>query len=136
MISASARATCICIAATFLASLTLSAGAQQSPDVPSSAAPLPQRVRVSQRVMEHLIMKKVPPIYPAEAKKKHVQGDVVIQFVISKTGEVTQPRVISGDGLLVPAALDALKQWQYKPYLLNGQAVEVETQATIIFSLS
>jgi len=86
--------------------------------------------------MEHLIMKKVPPIYPAEAKKKHVQGDVVIQFVISKTGEVTQPRVISGDGLLVPAALDALKQWQYKPYLLNGQAVEVETQATIIFSLS
>jgi len=129
---------CLCSAAVFLASLALTVDAQQSSDASSSAASPapPQRVRVSQGVAQRLLVKKVQPEYPSEAKKKHVQGIVLIQFVISKAGEVTEPQVISGNELLVPSALAAFKQWRYRSYMLNGQPVEVEAQATIVYRLS
>lgn len=80
-----------------------------------------QRVRVSQGYAETLIISKVQPPYPAEARKKHVQGKFVMQAEISKAGTVESLKAISGDSLLVEAAIAAVRQWKYKPYLLNGE---------------
>jgi periplasmic protein TonB len=107
---------------------------QQPPSVQQQKQPL-QRVRISQGVAERNILKKVQPKYPSEARKQHVQGSVLIQVLISKTGEVTNPKVISGDELLAPSAVEAVTQWKYKPYTLNGQPIEVETQIIINFQL-
>ena len=89
-----------------------------------------------QGVTQGLLIKKVQPKYPKEARKKYVQGSVVMHASISKTGVVTDLQVISGDPLLVPSALKAVKQWKYRPYLLEGQAVEVETEITVNFMLT
>lgn len=75
------------------------------------------------------------PHYPAIAKAAHVQGTVVLQATISTQGTVENLHVISGPPMLQAAAMDAVKTWTYKPYLLNGQPVEVETQVNVIFSL-
>jgi protein TonB len=96
----------------------------------------PQRVRVSQGVSEGLLVNKVTPPYPPMAKMARVQGAVVLQAVISKRGSIENLRVVSGHPMLVQAALDAVKQWRYRPYLLNGEPVEVETQITVNFSLT
>jgi protein TonB len=64
-----------------------------------------------------------------------IQGRVVLKVVISKTGDVVSLALVSGDPLLAPAAIDAVKQWKYKPYLLNGNPVEVDTQVTVNFTL-
>ena len=102
--------------------------------LPKVAAP--QRVRVSSGVSTGLLIRKVQPNYPPLARQARIQGNVVLQAVISKSGTIENLQVISGHPMLVPAALEAVKQWRYKPYLLNGDAVEVETQVTVIFSLS
>ncbi len=95
----------------------------------------PTRVRVSQRVSQSLLLKKVTPDYPAEARARHVQGDVVIRALVGTNGEVQEADLVSGDPLLAPAALKAVRKWKYKPYLLQGRPVEMETQITVIFSL-
>jgi protein TonB len=102
--------------------------------LPKVAAP--QRVRVSSGVSTGLLIRKVQPNYPPLARQARIQGNVILQAVISKSGTIENLQVISGHPMLVPAALEAVKQWRYKPYLLNGDAVEVETQVTVIFSLS
>jgi protein TonB len=91
------------------------------------------RIRVSEGVSRTMVIKKVPPKYPQDAKQ--IEGSVVMKAEISKEGDVTQLDVVSGHPLLIPAALEAAKQWKYKPYLLNKQPVEVETQITLNFSL-
>jgi periplasmic protein TonB len=96
---------------------------------------LPKRVRVSEKVMKVLLTKKVTPEYPDEARNKHITGSVVMKALISQEGDVQKLIVLSGDPLLVASAVEAAKQWKYKPYLLQGQPVEVETQITMIFSL-
>jgi periplasmic protein TonB len=88
-----------------------------------------QRIRVSERVSQVFVIKRVQPKYPQDAKQ--IEGSVVMKAEISKEGDVTQLDVVSGHPLLIPAALDAAKQWKYKPYLLNKQPVEVETQITL-----
>jgi protein TonB len=102
--------------------------------VPKVAAP--QRVRVSQGVSQGLLIKKVQPPYPPLARQARIQGQVVLQAEISKDGSIQNLRLISGHPMLAPAAIEAVKQWRYKPYYLNGEPVEVETQITVIFSLS
>ncbi|MGA9042658.1 MAG: energy transducer TonB [Terriglobales bacterium] len=102
----------------------------------STAQPSPTRVRVSQGIMKDLIIKKVNPKYPEDARKAHVEGRVTLQVTISKDGDVTQLHLVSGNPLLAPAAMDAVKQWKYKPYVLEGQPVEVESTATISFTLN
>jgi protein TonB len=102
--------------------------------VPKVAAP--QRVRVSQGVSQGLLVRKVQPAYPPLARQARIQGQVVLQAVISKTGSIEGLRLVSGHPMLAPAALEAVKEWKYKPYYLNGEPVEVETQITVIFSLS
>ena len=96
----------------------------------------PTRVRVSQGVMQGMVISKVQPIYPADAKASRTQGSVVIAAVIGKDGNIQSERLISGDPLLAPAAMDAVRQWKYRPYVLNGQAIEVDTQVTINFTLA
>jgi protein TonB len=102
--------------------------------VPKVAAPT--RVRVSQGVTEGMVLRRVQPNYPPLARQARIQGDVVLQAEISKEGAIENLRVISGHPMLAPAAIDAVKQWRYKPYFLNGEPVAVETQITVKFSLS
>ena len=102
--------------------------------VPKVAAP--QRVRVSQGVTQGLVIRRVQPTYPALARQARIQGSVLLQAEISKDGSIQNLRLISGHPMLAPAAIEAVKQWKYKPYFLNGEPVEVETQITVNFSLS
>ncbi|HZU41599.1 MAG TPA: TonB family protein, partial [Terriglobales bacterium] len=102
--------------------------------VPKVAAP--QRVRVSQGVTQGLLIHKVQPSYPPLARQARIQGSVVLQAVISKEGTIEGLKLISGHPMLAPAAIDAVKQWRYKPYILNGEPVEVDTTITVNFTLS
>jgi TonB family protein len=94
------------------------------------------RIRVSAGVAESTLIYKVAPRYPEYAKENRIQGTVVLHAIIDKKGNVASLSVISGHRLLAPAALDAVKQWRYKPYLLNGEAVEVETTVMVNFNLA
>jgi len=103
-------------------------------DVPKVATP--QRVRVSSGVSTGLLIKKVTPNYPPLAKQARIQGHVLLQAEISKEGTIQNLQLISGHPMLAPAAIEAVKQRRYKPYLLNGEPVAVETQVDVVFSLS
>ena len=96
----------------------------------------PQRVRVSSGVSTGLLIRKVQPNYPQLAKQARIQGSVVLQAEISKDGTIQNLQLISGHPMLATAAIEAVKQWRYKPYLLNGEPVAVETQVVVNFSLS
>jgi protein TonB len=96
----------------------------------------PQRVRVSSGVVSGLLLRKVNPTYPPLARQARIQGVVVLQAQISKDGNIQNLQLISGHPMLAPAAIEAVKQWKYKPYLLNGEPVEVETQVQVNFTLS
>ncbi len=96
----------------------------------------PQRVRVSAGVTQGLLVKRVQPNYPPLARQARIQGTVVLQAQISKTGDIENLQLISGHPMLAPAAIEAVKQWKYRPYLLNGEPVEVETQVQVNFTLA
>jgi len=96
----------------------------------------PQRIRVSQGVMSALVVSKVQPEYPDDAKAQRIQGAVRLQAKIDKDGNVANLQLISGDPVLAPAAIEAVKQWKYRPYLLNGDPIEVETTVTVNFTLA
>jgi periplasmic protein TonB len=96
----------------------------------------PQRVRVSQGVTQGLLIRKIQPSYPPLARQARIQGSVLLQAEISKDGTIENLHLISGHPMLAPAAIEAVKQWRYKPYILNGEPVEVETQITVNFTLS
>src|SRR5205809_4917042 len=96
----------------------------------------PQRVRVSLGVSQGLLIKKVQPAYPPLARQARIQGTVLLQAQISKEGTIEHLTLISGHPMLAPAAIEAVKQWRYKPYILNGEPVEVDTQITVNFTLS
>jgi protein TonB len=102
-------------------------------------SPPPLAVEHTHRVsamMEGMLIRRVQPVYPEAAKAMRVQGAVVLQAIISKEGRIEHLQAIRGHFLLVQAALDAVRQWRYRPYVLNGEAVEVETQVTVNFVLS
>lgn len=96
----------------------------------------PQRVRVSAGVTQGLVIHRVNPVYPPIARAARISGSVVLQAEISKTGDIQNLHAISGPPMLIPSAIDAVRQWKYKPYILNGEPVEVDTQITVIFSLN
>lgn len=98
------------------------------------AAP-PKKIAISQGVAQGLLIEKIQPIYPAIAKAARMQGTVVLQATISKTGEIQNLRVISGPAMLQQAAIQAVSRWRYRPYLLNNEPVEVETTVNVVFSL-
>ena len=94
-----------------------------------------QTLSVSQGVSQGLLYKKVAPVYPQNALRMRVEGVVELQATISKTGDITHIKVVSGDPQLTKAATDAVKQWKYKPYLLNGEPVEIQTGVTVNFKM-
>jgi len=96
----------------------------------------PQRVRVSSGVSAGNLIKRVQPNYPPLARQARIQGQVVLQAEISKEGTIQNLQLISGHPMLAPAAIEAVKQWRYKPYLLNGEPVAVDTQVVVNFTLS
>jgi periplasmic protein TonB len=92
-------------------------------------------VRISSRVVEGLLIRKTMPIYPPIAKATGTQGTVVLQATIARNGTIENLRMVSGPTLLQQAALDAVRNWLYRPYLLNGEPVEVETTVNVVFKL-
>jgi protein TonB len=101
-------------------------GGQQSPHGPA---------RISGGVMAGHIRSKVIPVYPMKAKKAHVGGTVVLHAIIDKDGSVEKLQAVSGPQMLQQAAVDAVSQWVYEPYLLNGVPTEVDTTITVNFKL-
>jgi TonB family protein len=93
------------------------------------------RVRVSGGVAERNLIRKIVPKYPEYAKENRIQGTVVLHAIIDKQGNVAELHTLSGHPSLAPTALEAVRQWRYRPYLLNGEAVEVETTITVNFNL-
>lgn len=104
--------------------------APMRPNVP------PNPVKVSTGVMQGFLLRRVQPAYPLAAQAARIQGVVVLTAVISREGMIENIRVVSGHPLLVGAAVEAVRQWRYRPYLLNDQPVEVETQITVNFTIS
>jgi protein TonB len=110
-----------------------------TPNVPALAkdsAPAPKRVHVAARIVEANLIHDVPPTYPPEAGRARIEGTVVLLAVIGKDGAVQDVRIESGLPILAQAAIEAVKQWRYRPYLLNGEPVEVDSRITINFTLS
>ncbi len=95
----------------------------------------PSLIHVSPKVMEKQLITKVAPLYPVEAKKAGVQGKVVLSAVIGKDGSVRMLKVDSGPKELQRSSLDAVRRWKYKPYLLNGEPIDVATTVNIIYTL-
>jgi protein TonB len=93
------------------------------------------RVRISRGVSTALLISKVLPAYPPTAQQARIQGEVVLRAIISKDGRVEELQDISGHPFLIPAAIDAVKQWRYKPYMLNGKPTAVETEISVNFVL-
>ena len=103
------------------------------PPPPPAVAAHPLRIS---RMMEGNLVYRVQPQYPPLARQARVQGTVLLHATISREGKIENLQVVSGHPLLVPAALDAVRQWRYRPYVLNNEPVEVETQITVNFTLS
>ena len=107
-------------------------GAGKAPIV--KAAP-PKKVNISAGVAQGMLIQRTMPIYPPIAKAARVQGTVVLQAMISKQGTIEDLKVVSGPAMLQESAIDAVKTWRYRPYLLNNEPVEVETTINVIFTL-
>jgi TonB family protein len=103
--------------------------AQQSP------AQKPTRIRVGGNVAASKLTHIVTPVYPEIAKVSHVQGTVVLHCIIARDGTVQELQYVSGHPLLMKAAMDAVRQWTYQPTLLNGEAIEVDTTVSVVFTL-
>lgn len=104
--------------------------------IPKLQPVVPQRIRISQGVTAGMLLHQVEPPYPPIAKAARIQGSVVLNAIIDKEGNIRDLRLASGHPMLVPAAIEAVRQWRYRPYLLNGQPVEVETTITVNFELT
>jgi TonB family protein len=102
---------------------------------PPEAKPVIRKVQISAAVAQGQLVSQVRPVYPPLAMSNGIQGMVVLQGRISKEGNPINLRVVSGNEQLQMAALDAVRQWRYKPYLLNGEPVEVETTINVVFHL-
>jgi len=103
---------------------------------PPQATPSPTPVHVADIIFSRQLVLRVSPVYPPLARQARIQGTVVLKIVIDESGGVQNPQVVSGHPMLAPAAIDAVKQWRYMPYLLNGAPVEVETNVVVKFRLS
>ena len=93
-------------------------------------------VTVSTGVMQGFLLKRVQPVYPALAQAARIEGTVVLDATITREGNIENLHVISGHPMLVGAALEAVRQWRYRPYLLNGRPLEVETQILVKFTIT
>jgi TonB family protein len=109
------------------------------PDASTAApapSPRPMRVRIGGNVAATMITHQVQPKYPDEAKHNHVAGTIVLRTVVSLDGHVQQLQFLSGPPELMRSAMDAVRQWRYKPMKLNGKVVEFETTISVVYTLS
>jgi protein TonB len=105
------------------------------PPPPKAAPAAPVRIKQGGNVSAASIITQVRPVYPDMARQARIQGIVVLHAIIDKNGNVSELQAVSGHPLLSQAAMDAVKQWHYKPTLLNGDPVEVDTTITVTFTL-
>ena len=106
------------------------------PPPPPPKAVTPKRIRLGGQVEQAKLMFQPKPEYPPLAKMARIQGTVKLEALISKDGTIQELKVISGHPLLVKAAVSAVQQWRYRPTLLSGEPVEVQTEIDVIFTLS
>jgi protein TonB len=102
---------------------------------PKVQAAVPKKVAISGGVAAGMLLQKTTPLYPPIAKAARVSGTVILQATISKAGTIENLRVVGGPAMLQQAALDAVRTWRYRPYLLNNEPVEVETTVNVVFTL-
>jgi TonB family protein len=107
----------------------LAAGDEKTTAAPNGPVVVPPEKMATQ------ILSKVTPVYPVDAKKARIQGTVKLNAIIGKSGAVEQLKVISGPPELQQSSLDAVRKWTYKPFLLNGDPIEVKTTINVIYSL-
>ena len=111
-------------------------GIVSSSSLPPPKVATPQKIRVSSGVAAGNLIQKIQPQYPAIAKTARIQGTVVLEATISKSGTIEGLKAVSGPPMLYQAAIDAVRQWRYKPYMLNGEPVEVGTTINVVFTLN
>jgi protein TonB len=107
-------------------------GAAPPPPPPAAA---PNRIKVGGDVQSASLVNQVKPDYPTIAKSAHVSGTVTLHAIISKDGSIERLEYVSGPPLLMASAMTAVKEWKYRPTMLNGQPVEVDTTFQVVFSL-
>jgi TonB family protein len=110
------------------------AAAPTHADSQTEATP-PQRVTLSEETSKRLLVRLIKPVYPLLARQGHIQGVVVLNADISKEGAVENVKPVSGHPILIPSAIEAVKQWRYKPYVLNGDPVPINTEIVVDFTL-
>lgn len=108
--------------------------AQDTPPT-SPPAPKPPMLRVSSGVAEGNLIHRVNPVYPPQAKSRNLSGDVSLEAVIDREGRVTQLVAVSGSPLFAKAAMDAVRKWKYRPWMLKGEPVEVKTTIIVHFRM-
>jgi periplasmic protein TonB len=121
------------LACSLLAGLTVSSVNAQESDAPPPKKIT--RIRQGGNITAKMLIHKVQPKYPQEAVEERIEGTVRLHAVIGRDGSVAQLEIVSGYPALASAALDAVRQWKYRPSLLNGEPVEVDTTIDVIFSL-
>ena len=92
-------------------------------------------MKISQGVTQGLLIKRVQPVYPQTARNMRMEGAVTLEATIDKEGRIANVTVLKGEPVLAQAASNAVRQWRYKPYTLDGQPVEIQTQITVNFKL-
>jgi len=100
---------------------------------PPDAKPSPRLVTISGAVAQGFLLHQIPPEFPSAAKGVRTSGTVVIEAVIAKDGHIRDARLGAGATVFEGAALEAVRRWRYRPYLLNGEPVEVETTINLVF---
>jgi TonB family protein len=105
------------------------------PVIRGGPSTVPQLVRVSAGVTQGLLEAKVDPVYPEDAQEKHIEGTVMLNVDIDQEGNVGRVELVSGLPMLAPAAMDAVLQWKYRPFVLSGEVVPVETTVEVKFML-
>jgi TonB family protein len=124
------------LACCFTAAFAQNTANTQSPSHTTQAKPAPsQPIHVSSEVMLGLVEHKTMPVYPDEAMRKGIQGDVIFKVQLDETGKMVSRALVAGDPLLVTASVDALQNTRFRPYLLNGTAASVESQLGFHFSV-
>ena len=111
-------------------------GTPEEPPAPRAVGSRPKQVQISSDENRKFVEHTVPPVYPDIARKARIQGSVVMIAHVTKEGKLKNIYVISGHPTLVPFALDAVSQWKYRPYIQDGEPVEMETAIKVVFSLS
>lgn len=124
-------ASCVLVALVTCASALALRMDVTDPGSQNTAAPK----KVDAKAVAVNLITKVPPVYPDDAKKAGITGSVVLGATIGKDGAVENLKVVSGPAELQQSAIDAVRQWKYKPFLLNGDPIEVETTITIVYTL-